>query len=109
MPADKNIIAFADLLEKKPELFSEHQTSLSELYESLPDDLDAISKQIIRWCRKHNVYGEFLEILPDSTKGPGGRKNLNVEKAKELIDNSIRRSIPDKPKNGENKPSSETS
>ncbi|MBC6476641.1 MAG: hypothetical protein GDA56_01350 [Hormoscilla sp. GM7CHS1pb] len=109
MSAD-NIIAFVDLLGKKPELFSEHQTSLWELSESWPDDLGAISKKIIRWCKEHNVYGEFLKMVPDTTRGPGGMKNLNVERAKELIANAIRQSIPDKPNNNDqNKPSSKTS
>ena len=40
----------------------------------------------------------------------GGRKNMNVEKPKDMIsDNDIRTSIYDKQKNDQNKPSSETS
>jgi len=105
------VIAFVRLYQTQPELFSDFQNSLAELCDNLPEDLEEISEKILEWCQDNapNVNSELLKLLPAPTKAVGGRKNLNVEKAKELIDNGIRKSIPDKQKNDRNQPSSKTS
>ena len=96
---EQSIVAFVYLYQTQPELFSDFQNSLAELCDNMPDDdLEAISEKILEWCENDapNVYPELVKLLPDPTRGPGGRKNLNVEQAKELLNNGIRKSIPDR-------------
>ncbi|MFB2891609.1 hypothetical protein ACE1CI_01565 [Aerosakkonemataceae cyanobacterium BLCC-F50] len=102
------IIAFVHLYQSQPQLFSSVKDSVAKLCDNLPDDLENISEAILEWCQDgdRNIYGEFLKILPNNTKAPGGKKNLNVEQAKELIEQGVRNSIPSKQTNEQNKPSS---
>ncbi|MGK7901530.1 MAG: hypothetical protein AB4352_08970 [Hormoscilla sp.] len=95
---EQSIVAFVHLYQTQPELFSDYQSSLAELCDNLPDDIEAISEKILEWCEDDapKVYPELVKLLSETIRGPGGRKNLNVEQAKDLVNNGIRKSIPDR-------------
>ncbi len=94
---EKVIVGFVHLYQTKPELFP---PEVAQLGVTLPDDLNKISDTILDWCDDYasEAYDKLVEFLEGNTKGPGGKKNLNVEQAKELIENAIRKSIPSVPK-----------
>lgn len=52
MPIERNIRAFASLIESQPDLFRNSQTELADLCNRLPDNVEEISATVIEWCKK---------------------------------------------------------
>ncbi len=98
-PYEQNIVDFAYVLQKKPDLLSlETKSSLEDLLKNLPDDVNEISNQITLWYENHpNIEKAIFELLElplnSSVRGAGNRKTkMTPKEAKELIENAMRQS-----------------
>jgi DNA-binding SARP family transcriptional activator len=70
---EQKIDSFLELLTQQRNLFSAEQlTELSQLIESLPDELDVLSEAITTWCANNPAIEEarskLLEPLPPNSK-----------------------------------------
>ena len=92
---EENIIVFVYLIKKQPNLFKEEKrTSLSQLLEKLPDNVEKISDAIVDWCKKYpQIRDAFLNIPTDdlnSIRAANGRATpLTGKETKEIIENLV--------------------
>ncbi|NEQ69142.1 MAG: Rpn family recombination-promoting nuclease/putative transposase [Symploca sp. SIO2D2] len=98
--SEQNVDAFIELLTAKSSLFTpEYLAELEKLVASLPDDIQAISKALSSWYKKHPEIREAqLRLMPEKsgTKAPGSKegkvKTPNYELNKQTLQNAIQQS-----------------
>ncbi len=87
--AAQNLVAFVELLETQPSLFSqENFAELEKLISPIPDDIEKISIAIAAWCQQYpNILTEQLALLQNQDNNnhrkPGSEQtNANIPKFK---------------------------
>jgi hypothetical protein len=97
-PYEENILTFAYILEKQPDLLTaEDRAEILELLSTLPSDVEEISNEIALWYEtRPNIYNAILEIPVDnldSLRAAGGRSTpITGAESKEIIENSVTQS-----------------
>ena len=97
-PYEANIFEFVSVIKQQPNLLNaEDISSLEDLLQTLPDDVNKISNQITLWYETRRTIEEAIFELPEnsSERDPRGRKpRITPKEAKELIENVVRQSKP---------------
>ncbi len=95
---EANIFEFVSVIKQQPNLLNaEDISSLEDLLQTLPDDVNKISNQITLWYETRRTIEEAIFELPEnsSERDPRKRKpRISPKEAKELIKNVVRQSKP---------------
>lgn len=93
-PYEENILTFADILEKQPDLLTvEDRADILELLSTLPSDVEKISNEIALWYEtRPQIFDAILKMPIDmeNLRGAGGRSTpITGVESKEIIENSV--------------------
>jgi hypothetical protein len=97
-PYEENILTFAYILEKQPDLLTaEDCAEILELLSTLPSDVEEISNAIALWYETRPQIFDAILNVPidnlDSVRAAGGRSTpITGAESKEIIENSVTQS-----------------
>lgn len=87
---------FINFSQKNAELFTDEiSASIANILPNLPDDIDQIAEEILKWCEQYpQIYDAFNKLpLSGIERGPGGSKTeLTAKQIKTELNNRFSKS-----------------